>query len=691
MGDRGEQLADVDAFEATAVELVRQLTGDPLATFREGQLDAIRDLVVHRKRALVVQRTGWGKSAVYFVATRMLRDRGSGPTLLVSPLLSLMRNQIAAARRMGIRAETINSDNYGDWPGIVERVRADEIDLLLISPERLANRRFVEQVLDQVGDKAGLVVVDEAHCISDWGHDFRPDYRRIERVLRLLPAGVPVLACTATANDRVVDDVARQLGTELSVFRGALARGGLALQVIELPAVAARLAWLARTIPELPGSGIVYCLTVRDADTVAEWLRREGIEAAAYRGGSGDNPAIEAALLDNRVKAVVATSALGMGFDKPDLPWVIHFQAPSSVVAYYQQVGRAGRQLATSRGVLLLGREDADIQDWFIDTAFPSVDEAASVVAALEARDGFVKLHEVEGAVNVGQQRLEGILKNLEVDRFVVADGKKYQRTAVPYAYDTERVAAVTALRRSEQAQMRAYGAMTSGCRMRFLSAALDDAGTGPCGICDLCSQSGLSADVDPETAARAAAFVRGRPVAIEPRKRWADLKAIAPGARNEEGRALCRWGDGGWSTLVEQARQRGTVDSALVDALADLVGEWAPSPAPTWVTWVPSASSPAFVAGLAEALGAALGIPAVDAVAKISDTQPQRSMRNSAQQMGNVAGAFAVTGPPPGGPVLLVDDHVDSRWTLTYVGSLLRGRGVEAVHPVVLAHHGAT
>ncbi len=343
-------------FETSATCLLRELTGNPAASFHDGQLEAIRELVVNRNRALVVQRTGWGKSAVYFIATRLLRDQGSGPTLLVSPLLALMRNQIEAARRMNVRAETINSDNQADWPQVVERIRANEVDLLLISPERLANRRFLEDVLDHVGQQAGLVVVDEAHCISDWGHDFRPDYRRIERVLELLPPGVPVLACTATANDRVVDDVVRQLGDRLTVFRGPLARAGLALQVITLDAPAARLAWLSTVIPTLDGSGIVYCLTVRDAETVPAWLRANGIDAVSYTGGTEHRPDLERALLANGVKVIVATSALGMGFDKPDLSFVIHYQSPGSVIHYYQQVGRAGRQLVASHGVLLRGR-----------------------------------------------------------------------------------------------------------------------------------------------------------------------------------------------------------------------------------------------------------------------------------------------------------------------------------------------
>jgi ATP-dependent DNA helicase RecQ len=338
----------VDDFDRRALELLRLLTNRPAPDWHPGQLEAIRALARHRRRVLVVQRTGWGKSAVYFIATRMLRDAGSGPTVLVSPLLALMRNQIEAAERMGVQARTINSSNNSDWEGVVDAVVQDQVDILLISPERLANRGFQDQVLSRIGKSAGLLVVDEAHCISDWGHDFRPDYRRVQRILDLLPNAVPVLGCTATANDRVTEDVAVQLGSGLEVFRGELGRDGLVLQVATMPSQAARLAWLARTVPRLPGTGIVYCLTKGDVDLVTAWLQQHGTRARGYTGDSSDREEIEQELLANQLKVVVATSALGMGFDKPDLAFVIHFQAPGSVITYYQQVGRAGRQLDTS-------------------------------------------------------------------------------------------------------------------------------------------------------------------------------------------------------------------------------------------------------------------------------------------------------------------------------------------------------
>jgi ATP-dependent DNA helicase RecQ len=378
-----------------AEKLLQTAVDNPNARFRNGQWEAIGALVNHRRKLMVVQRTGWGKSSVYFISTRILRDRGAGPTVIVSPLLALMRNQIEAATRLGIRAETINSTNQNDWPVIRQAMLADQVDAILISPERLSNESFVEEVLMPVADRIGLLVVDEVHCISDWGHDFRPDYRRLINVLRQMPPNMPVLGTTATANNRVIEDVQTQLGN-IGIQRGALVRESLALQTLRLPDQASRLAWLARHIPELPGTGIVYVLTKRDAEQVATWLNRQGIVSKAYYSGvehedfENSDPYrqhLEDLLLRNEVKALVATTALGMGYDKPDLGFVIHYQAAGSVVAYYQQVGRAGRAIDKAYGVLLSGREDEDIHEYFRRSAFPDERNVNAILDVLAQHD----------------------------------------------------------------------------------------------------------------------------------------------------------------------------------------------------------------------------------------------------------------------------------------------------------------
>jgi ATP-dependent DNA helicase RecQ len=678
----------------TAEELLGRLTAIPGATFRPGQWEAIERLVARRGRVLVVQRTGWGKSAVYFVATRLLRQGGAGPTVLISPLLALMRNQIQMAERAGVHAATINSGNRDDWEAVEAQVRSGAVDVLLVSPERLNNLRFRRDVLPDLVATVGLFVVDEAHCISDWGHDFRPDYRRIARVLRLLPRGVPVLCTTATANDRVVGDIVDQLGHELEVIRGPLERESLELQVVDLPDQAQRLAWLAGALPGLPGSGVVYCLTRADTERVASWLRARGIAAVAYSGASEseDRLVFEEALLANRVKVVVATSALGMGFDKPDLGFVIHYQSPGSPISYYQQVGRAGRAVDHAVGILLRGREDRDIQDWFIGTAFPPQRQAEQVVRLLEERAEPVSIATIEGEVNARNSRIKALLKVLEVEGAVEHVDGGWRRTLQPWAYDAERVERVTALRRAEQAAMLEY-ATTSECRMAFLRRQLDDAAAEPCGRCDNCGRRPLPVELGRDLLVDALAHLRGAVLEIDPRRQWptgltAVRGRIPPEHQLRPGRALSMYGDGGWGGMVKQAKYHGDrYPDELVDATVELVRQWAPGPAPGWVVCVPSSTSPGLLSSFGRRLAIRLTLELHDVVRRVRPGRPQKEMENSAQQFRNVADAFEVVTPLPNDrPVLLIDDIVDSGWTLTTVGVALRVAGSGEVYPLVLA-----
>ncbi|TFH18492.1 MAG: RecQ family ATP-dependent DNA helicase [Acidimicrobiales bacterium] len=677
------------------LEALRRLTARPDAEFRDGQREAIGALVDDRGRVLVVQRTGWGKSAVYFLTTHLLREQGAGPTLLISPLLALMRNQIDAARRLGLRCETINSASNTTIAELERQLRADEVDLLLISPERLANPELASKIMPIVGARPGLIVIDEVHCISDWGHDFRPDYRRIGRIVdRLAGSSVPILGCTATANDRVVNDVADQLGAELTTFRGPLRREGLALSTIRLDRQAERLAWLAETLPELDGSGIVYCLTVRDVQNVAAWLTSQGIEVEAYFGSLDNESRIEAErkLQNNEIKALVATTALGMGYDKPDLSFVVHFQSPGSPVAYYQQVGRAGRALETSRGILLRGVEDEQIQDWFIEQAFAEEHLVNDIVQAFDSLDGPVPLMRIQVKLNVKIGTLELVVKQLDVDGVLErVAGTSYQRTLQPWTYPASRVEAVTAERRLEQLSMVDYF-HTTECRMRFIANLLDDPASDDCGICDNCADNADVRSPSVELTAAAERFLRSRPIEVAPKKMYLD--ADSGGRRKipateliEDGRALAMWGDAGWGQLVRDGKHiAGRFDDRLVDALAELVEEWAPTPAPQWVTSVPSTRYPELVPDVAERLAARLGLPYHPVVDRFVERPTQMEQKNPVHQQANVADAFGVTGAVVDAPVLLVDDLVDSGWTITEIGRLLRRAGVPLIYPVALA-----
>src|SRR3954466_2995303 len=689
---------------ASADDLLRALAG-PDATFREHQREAIDDLVEHRRRVLCVQRTGWGKSAVYFIATAMLRARGEGPTLLISPLLALMRNQIEAAERLGLRAHTVNSTNRDDWDLVRDLIDRDEVDLLLISPERLNNRRFRETMLPLFARRVGLLVIDEAHCVSDWGHDFRPDYRRIRDALEQLRPGAAVLCTTATANDRVVADVIEQLGagesdaTQLRTYRGELARSSLRLEVVTLPSQAERLAWLARWLPEMPGSGIVYCLTKSDTQSVAAWLNGRGVSAVAYSGEVDDATRVEVEprLLANDVKAVVATSALGMGYDKPDLGFVVHYQAPSSAIAYYQQVGRAGRALPEAHAVLLRGVEDRDIQDYFIATAFPPREKAEAVVEMIANAEQPVKLGEMAAAVNLGQSRISAMLKILDVEGAVTQDGSGWVRTGEPWTYDERRYQQVTALRRAEQDAMERYGDEDGPCLMRTLQGELDDPRAEDCGRVAACAGPIFAEPLDREVIVEAQEHLRSRPLELEPRKRRpgtrdSGQKNIPPDRQLRVGRALARSGDGGWDPLVREGRfKTGQFSDELVRACVRLVAQWQPDPAPQWVAAVPSKRAPELVLVFAERLAAALELPFLDILARVGDGPPQRQMENSSQQASNVRDQFeVVAAPPEAEPGLLVDDLWFSGWTLTTIGAQLREAGAGPIHPLALSPPGA-
>jgi len=686
---------------------LRALAGEH-ARLREDQWTAIRALVAERRRALVVQRTGWGKSAVYFIATALLRARGAGPTVIVSPLLALMRNQVDAAKGAGIRARTINSANTTEWDALYAEVAAGQADVLLVSPERLNNPSFRDQVLPELSRSAGLVVIDEAHCISDWGHDFRPDYRRLRTLLDGLPAGIPVLATTATANARVTADVAEQLGSagETLVLRGALDRDSLRLAVVTLPTAHQRLGWLATRLGELPGSGIVYALTVAAAQETAAFLREQGLTVASYTGRDEpeERARAEEDLLANRVKALVATSALGMGFDKPDLGFVVHLGAPQSPVAYYQQIGRAGRGVKRAEVILLPGREDRDIWAYFASLAFPPERQVRATLATLAEADRPLSAGVLETHVDLSRGRLESMLKVLDVDGAVRRVGGGWTATGQPWHYDTERYARVAAERVREQQAMLAYLA-TDGCRMEYLRRQLDDPAAAPCGRCDNCTGRRETAEV-PEGSAAAARERLLRPgVTVEPRRMWpTGMKALGVDAAGkipaeltaEPGRALGRLTDIGWGSMLRTLLAEGAPDEPVTEpvvaAAIKVLAAWDWAQRPAGVLTLPSRTRPMLITSLGRQLASVGRLSYLGALAYTGEDGPGPRRHNSAQRLGSLWHAFEVPGDVRealrdlDGPVLVVDDRIETGWTMTVAARLLRQAGAPATLPFALA-----
>jgi ATP-dependent DNA helicase RecQ len=745
-------MTDDQELRAAAEGHLRALAGEH-ARLRDDQWTAIRALVAERRRALVVQRTGWGKSAVYFVATALLRAAGAGPTVIVSPLLALMRNQVDAAARAGIHARTINSANLEEWEQVHAEIRAGAVDVLLVSPERLNNPGFRDNVLPSLVKTAGLIVIDEAHCISDWGHDFRPDYRRIRTLLSTLPAGIPVLATTATANARVTEDVAEQLGVGVSVadgasgasgggagqdsarrdsarqdsarrdsaserggdedggvlvLRGALDRESLRLAVVGLPTASMRLAWLAANLASgaLPGSGIIYTLTVAAAYETAAFLREQGIQVTAYSGkdDQAQRLAAEEDLLANRVKALVATSALGMGFDKPDLGFVVHLGAPQSPVAYYQQIGRAGRGVERADVVLLPGREDRDIWAYFASLAFPPEGQVRATLETLSTAGRPMSTAAIETHVDLSRGRLETMLKVLDVDGAVSRTAGGWTATGMPWAYDRERYERVARERKREQQAMLDYQG-SDGCRMEFLRRELDDPEAAACGRCDNCTGRPWPADV-PEAGAQAARDRLARPgVSVEPRKMWPtgmkelgiDASGKIPASRTAEpGRALGRLTDVGWGATLRALLAEGSPDEPvtpqLTDAVVKILAAWNWAERPESVVTMPSRSRPMLIGSLGERIAAIGRLTYLGALGYVTQEGPGPRRHNSAQRLASLWRSLVIPDElrealkESDGPVLLVDDQIDTGWTMTVAAALLRDAGASAVLPLALA-----
>ncbi|MFK0570277.1 RecQ family ATP-dependent DNA helicase [Endozoicomonas sp.] len=690
----------VNQYYQDALALLRHGLGSSDASFHEHQWESIEALVARRSRLLVVQKTGWGKSSVYFIATRLLRNEGKGPTIIISPLLALMRNQINSAAKFNVRLGTINSSNTKEHAQTERMLLNNQLDAVIISPERLANRDFLDNVLQHVAEHAGLFVIDEAHCISDWGHDFRPDYKRIKSILPFMPRNLPVLATTATANQRVMDDIKTQLGDNITVFRGNLVRESLHLQCLYLPRRSQRMAWLADTIPQIEGTGIVYTATVNDSIRIARWLQQQRITAEAYSGNAlpEQRLQLEAALLNNQLKVLVATSALGMGYDKPDLAFVIHYQSPGSVVSYYQQVGRAGRGIPQAWGVLLSGDEDIDIQNYFISQAFPKEELVSSILDTLYKSEDGLKQAELEEVINARSTKIKDALKYLMTEHPapVVKDGSIYYRTSVQYELPHAAIARLCQRKEHELEEMQNY-LNHQGCLMQFLAMALDDENAQPCGKCANCrSDYALPSGFTHETGQRAAEFLENVLIEIPPKTKVGNGHANAAARfpvyqfpykfgelKHEQGRALCKWGEAGWGDIAKEGKRQHNFDPRLASASARLIrGRWQPTPFPEWITFVPSQNYPKLVADFAHELARLLGIPCCEVISKARLNRPQKTMENTEYRCHNLDGAFSITENIPVGPVLLVDDAVDSGWTFAVIAALLRRHGSGPVFP---------
>lgn len=685
-----------------ALALLRRSLDNGQATFREGQWEAINDLVNNRKRLIVVQRTGWGKSSVYFISAKLFREQGNGLTLVVSPLLALMRNQLVSANRLSLNAETINSTNTDDWENIISRVLSDEIDVLFVSPERLANESFVANVLTNVLNRIRMLVIDEVHCISDWGHDFRPDYRRLANIIMRLPKNVPVIGTTATANNRVIEDIRHLLG-DFTIQRGMLRRRSLMLATMKGLSRAGRLAWLAENLKRIDGTGIIYTMTIRDAIQVADWLQSSGVDAKAYYSdvdadGFKDSNEyrvyLEHLLERNELKALVATSALGMGYDKPDIGFVIHYQAPSSVVSYYQQVGRAGRQVETALGLLMSGNEDSDIVQHFRKTAFPKPESVEQIMNVLSQNDG-MSTNQLQQESNLPAGKFSSALKFLSVENPspVLKIGSKWYRSSVDYELDFGKISRLSRQREEEWQEIQNYMSH-KGCLMEFLVDSLNDPSPQLCGRCQNCIELwpfSLSASKSIINSARKYLIKSSFPLQCKTKIPKGSLTLyglsgnIPVELRPLPGRSLSRWNDPSWGRIVAEDKSAGYFRDEIVDAVANMVDQWCSDPAVKWITNIPSLNKPNLVRNFCIRLAKKMKISYHNLICKSMENSPQKEQQNGFHQCSNLDGVFVIEEHPPETPGLLIDDVVNSGWSLTIGSALLLREGSGPVFPVAL------
>lgn len=688
-----------------AQKLLEKMTGNQQAIFHEGQWEAIDSSVNEQKQLLVVQRTGWGKSAVYFIATKLRRDQGYGPTIIISPLLSLIRNQIEAGEKLGLNVVSYNSSMSDEALVYSEsQILNKRVDAIIIAPEQLGQTYFSEEILSEISNNIGMFVVDEAHCISDWGHDFRTDYQRIVRFLNAIPQNIPVLATTATANDRVIDDIKKQLSKDLLIIRGPLMREALSLQNIHISNKAKRLSWLVKNLPHIKGTGIIYAKTIRDCEILSEFLRRHNIDAHAYHGQLESHDlkiALEHQLIGNQIKALVSTSALGMGFDKPDLGFVIHYQAPGNIVEYYQQVGRAGRGIDSALGIMMLGEEDFYIQSYFIDNSFPKEDDINTLLDIVEKYDG-VKKTNLEPLINFSQGKINKVLKFLSNENpspIFKDDNGFYHRTQFDYSLPVDKIKRLSTTKKKEWDNLLEYHQSTE-CLMKFLGKELNDSYIKNCGKCMNCNpENALSEELDELLLNDAREFLRHRYILIKPRSRFASSNKNAQLAfpnygfsysinnlKCETGYALSSWKDGGWGNFVAEGKMNNSFSDELIAPMIKMINSIQYIERPTWITYIPSPRRPDLVRDFAFKLAQSLGIPCLDAVS-INEVKPQqKTMENSFYQSKNLDGAFCINESNiHRSPVWLIDDAVDSGWTFTIAGALLRQAGISKVIPLAL------
>ncbi len=629
-------------------------------------------------RILFVEKTGFGKSLCYqFPATQL-----KGVTIVFSPLIALMRDQVRSMQEKGITAAAINSNQIPEEnEAIIALARSNKLDILYIAPERLENAAWISAAREM---KIAMIVIDEAHCISMWGQSFRPNYRRIVTLVKLLPRNFPVLATTATATTRVQADIIEQVGSGLKPVRGRLLRSNISLSVVMVQNEDEKFYWLAEYLPKLPKTGIIYTGTQANTDIYSNWLQFLGYNSAAYSGrlDSESRKRIETDFIANRYDAVVSTNALGMGIDKPDIRFIIHTQIPQSPIHYYQEIGRSGRDGREAHAILLYNPdEDHELPESFIDGTKPSVEKYESIISI--TRKALLGRNEVIKAANLKQTQVNVILSDL-IDQGIIneIDGKRKKYFYNPEApeFDPTGFELLRTVQREELTRMIDYTALQT-CRMEYLCNYLGDDQLKKCDICDNDTRNYLNLSKGEAYKNKLQEFRETFfPLLEVESQRSSIINGVAAsyyGITNV-GAALrhSKYEDGGdfpdWLLKVTLKAFRKHYGNTRFDL----------------ILFVPPSESGKLVENFALKISSVLKIPISDKLIKRSSTSPQKVFHSGISKKDNVKDKFIYENPEEieGKNILLIDDIFDSGYTIKEIGQYLTTIGADCIAPLVIA-----
>ncbi|WP_294966078.1 RecQ family ATP-dependent DNA helicase [Sulfurimonas sp.] len=633
------------------------------------------DRVLQKKRVLLIEKTGFGKSLTFqFPATQF-----DGLTIIFFFFFALMRDQIKSLDEKGIKADLINSQETNERNDlIIEKAINNELKILYITPERLASASWQNAVSKM---NISFIVIDEAHCISTWGHEFRPDFRRIIKLMQVLPSNIPVLATTATATLSVSEDIKEQIGNNIEIIRGDLLRENLKLNVIHVENEEDKMAWMLSYLKNVSGNGLVYTGTTINTEIYSKWLESEKLNTIFYHGKmDGDiKKGIEKEWMNDKYKAVIATNALGMGIDKSNIRFIIHTQITQSLIHYYQEIGRAGRDGKTAEIFLLFNVKDTALPLSFINGARPSVKKYEKVISALKEEPLGEK--NLMKATNLKQTQVRTIKADL-LDQKIIIEVKYGSNKKYEYKYNASQLD-TTVFENLRNHRLEKFKKMlkyinTNKCKMLYLCNYLGDSNSNSCEICDSCSNNKNQFSMSKNDKEKIKQFQDNFFPILEVETTKTNLI---------NGIASSYYGFSNVGTIINKCKYKdgGNFPNILLKQTLRAFGKTFKDQKFDLVLFVPPTKSGKLVENFANKLAMTLKLP-ITPLVKIRDTKEQKIFQIGALKTENIKDAFDINIDIINKSILLIDDIFDSGATIKEIGKMLTNKGAKIIAPLVIA-----